>query len=45
MKKTVIYARFSSYKQQETSIEGQIKVCEDYARREGIEIIDTYIEM
>lgn len=43
MKKAVIYARFSSHKQQETSIEGQIKVCEDYARREGIEIIDTYI--
>ena len=44
MKKAVIYARFSSHKQQETSIEGQIKVCEDYARREGIEIIDTYID-
>ncbi len=44
MKKAVIYARFSSHKQQETSIEGQIKVCEDYANREGIEIIDTYID-
>lgn len=44
MKKAVIYARFSSHKQQETSIEGQIKVCEDYASREGIEIIDTYID-
>ena len=44
MKKAVIYARFSSHKQQETSIEGQIKVCEDYANREGVEIIDTYID-
>ena len=44
MKKAVIYARFSSHKQQETSIESQIKVCEDYASREGIEIIDTYID-
>lgn len=44
MKRAVIYARFSSHKQQETSIEGQIKVCEDYAKREGIEIVDTYID-
>ena len=44
MKRAVIYARFSSHKQQETSIEGQIKVCEDYACREGLEIVDTYID-
>ena len=44
MKRAVIYARFSSHKQHETSIEGQIKVCEDYARREGLEIVDTYID-
>ncbi len=44
MKRAVIYARFSSHKQQETSIEGQIKVCEDYAQREGLEIVDTYID-
>ena len=40
----VIYARFSSHKQDEQSIEGQIHVCSEYAKHEGITIIDRYID-
>lgn len=32
MKKAVIYARYSSDRQREESIEGQIRVCEEYAK-------------
>ncbi len=44
MQKAVIYARFSSANQQETSITGQLRVCNEYAERNNIEIIDTYID-
>ncbi len=44
MKKAVIYARYSSDKQTEQSIEGQLRVCEDYAKRNDMCIIDTYID-
>ena len=40
----VIYARYSSEKQTEQSIEGQIHVCSEYAKRNNIEIVDTYID-
>ncbi len=40
----VIYARFSSSSQNEQSIEGQLKYCYEYAKREGIEIIGEYID-
>ena len=33
MKDAVIYARYSSDRQREESIEGQIRVCQDYAKR------------
>lgn len=42
--KAVIYARYSSHAQREESIEGQLRVCYDYARREGIEVIKEYID-
>ena len=38
----VIYARFSSHNQTEQSIEGQIKVCREYANRNGLEIVGIY---
>ena len=44
MKTAVIYARYSSDKQTEQSIEGQLRVCRDYAERNGILIVDTYID-
>ena len=38
----VIYARYSSYKQTEQSIEGQLKECYAYAEREGFDVIGVY---
>ena len=40
--KAVIYARFSSEKQTEQSIEGQVRVCREYATRNGYEIVRIY---
>lgn len=40
----VIYARFSSDRQREESIEGQIRECREYAEKNGIRVIDTYID-
>ncbi len=42
--KAVIYARYSSHAQREESIEGQLRVCHDYARREGIDVIYEYTD-
>lgn len=42
--KAVIYARFSSEKQNEASIEGQLRECIDYANFNNIEIIGNYID-
>ena len=44
MKTAVIYARYSSDNQSEQSIEGQLRVCEEYANRNDILILDTYID-
>ena len=40
----VIYARYSCDAQTEQSIEGQLRVCEDYAKTHDILILDTYID-
>ncbi len=44
MRTAVIYARYSSDRQTEQSIEGQLRVCNDYAERNNITIVDTYID-
>jgi DNA invertase Pin-like site-specific DNA recombinase len=44
MKKAVIYARYSCDNQTEQPIEGQLRVCRDYAERNNILIIDTYVD-
>ena len=44
MKIAVIYARYSSDTQTEQSIEGQLRVCHEYAQRNQIIIVDTYID-
>lgn len=44
MKTAVIYARYSSDNQTEQSIEGQLRVCQEYAQRNDILILDTYID-
>ena len=42
--KAVIYARYSSEMQREESIEGQIRECKEYAEKENITIVNTYID-
>ncbi len=44
MKTAVIYARYSCDNQTEQSIEGQLRVCEEYAQRNDILILNTYID-
>ena len=44
MKTAVIYARYSSDSQSEQSIDGQLRVCEEFARNNDILILDTYID-
>ena len=44
MKTAVIYARYSSDNQSEQSIEGQLKVCYEYARAHGFNVIEEYID-
>ena len=44
MKTAVIYARFSCDKQTEQSIEGQIRVCNEFAAKNDIKVVDTYID-
>ena len=44
MKTAVIYARYSSDNQTEQSIEGQLRVCEQYAKNNDILILKTYID-
>ena len=40
----VIYARYSSHNQREESIEGQLKVCYEYAKQNNINVIREYID-
>ena len=42
--KAVIYARYSSDNQREESIEGQLRECKDYAEKNGITILSSYID-
>ncbi len=44
MKTAVIYSRYSSDNQTEQSIEGQLRVCNEYANSHDIVILDTYID-
>ena len=44
MKSAVIYARYSSERQSEQSIEGQLCVCNEFAQRNGLRIVGTYID-
>ena len=44
MKSAVIYARYSSDKQTDQSIEGQLRVCYDYAEKNSINIVKVYVD-
>ena len=41
--RAAVYARFSSENQREQSIEDQIRVCREFAKRDGITILDNHI--
>ena len=43
-KQAVIYARYSSDSQTEQSIEGQLRVCKEFAERNGYVIVKEYID-
>jgi DNA invertase Pin-like site-specific DNA recombinase len=40
----VIYARYSSDSQREESIEGQIRECKAYAEKQGLTVLNSYID-
>jgi len=40
----VIYARYSSHNQTEQSIEGQLQVCYEYAKANGMNVVREYID-
>ena len=44
MTKVAIYARYSTDLQREASIEDQIRVCQDRARREGWKVVNCYTD-
>lgn len=44
MNTAVIYARYSSESQTEQSIEGQLRVCQKYAKDNNMLVVDTYID-
>ena len=44
IKTAVFYGRYSSDKQTEQSIEGQLRACKEYADRNNIIIVDEYID-
>lgn len=43
-KACAIYARFSSERQRDESIEDQVAACESYARAHGLEVVATYAD-
>ena len=43
-KAVVIYTRYSSERQNDQSVEGQIRIIKSFAEREGYNIIDAYID-
>ena len=43
-KRAVIYARYSCEKQNEQSIEGQLRTCHEFAERNGYAVVDDYID-
>ena len=45
MNKAVIYARYSSDSKTEQSIDGQLRVCKEYAERNGLVVVNEYIDM
>ena len=42
--KAIIYARYSSESQTESSIQGQLRECKTYAENKGIKVVGSYID-
>ena len=42
MTKVAIYARYSSDNQREASIEDQFRLCREYAKRQGWQLVESY---
>ena len=40
----VIYARYSSDRQREESIEGQLRECTEYANKNNLTLIGSYVD-
>ena len=40
--RAVIYARFSTDMQRDASIDDQIRTCRDYAKRQGLEVVEVF---
>ena len=40
----VIYARYSSDRQREESIEGQLRECTDYAMKNNLTLLSIYVD-
>ena len=38
----VIYARYSSHNQREESIDAQVRACEEYAAKHGLQVVQVY---
>ena len=41
--RAAVYARFSSENQREQSIDDQIRVCREFAKRDGITILEEHV--
>jgi len=41
--RAAVYARFSSENQREQSIEDQVRVCKEFAARDGITVLENHI--
>jgi DNA invertase Pin-like site-specific DNA recombinase len=44
MNKSVLYIRYSDEKQNEQSVDGQIRVCKEYAKKNNLEVVGIYID-
>jgi site-specific DNA recombinase len=44
MRRAAIYARFSSDKQSERSIDDQVALCRDFCEREGLSVVEVYAD-
>lgn len=44
MQNAVIYARYSSHGQNEQTIEGQVRVCREYAQAHKLKVVNVYVD-